>query len=643
MFNTTPSHSAARHPRSPRTHDADRQRRDADVTAATPASRASKQRRPPARPRRSTPALALGATLAALAISAPAALADPSCRPSGTDTVCTFAKPGTATWTVPPGVTGLQLDVFGAQGGGFFDGGRGAGTTWIPVTGGEALQVNVGGAGGFGASESSGGAGGFNGGAPGGGADSYGWSGSGGGGASDVRSGSFTLADRIIVAGGGGGSGGRNYASGGDGNSFNGDVGANGDTAFGDGYGGGGGTHWGAGGGGAGGSIGASVYGEAGAAGGFGPGGRGGDGIAFTSGAGGGGGGGYYGGGGGGGGWTKGGGGGGGGGFGSWGSDTNFLGGDGQVWITYTTPEANPPVTTITLSPAGANGEDGWYTRAVHATVAASDAAGGSSVNETRCTIDPPSAPATFDDLPASACPYLGAGADVTSDGQHTLYAASKDAAGNKETPRSAGFKIDQTPPTVTCTGTPAFRLNQAGAAVSATVTDGTSKPAQSPVSANADTASVGTQSVTLTGTDTAGNQATAACSYLVTYAFAGFPQPVDNLDADGHPVLNVAKGGQAIPLTWRLTDDNGIPVTSLTSAQITVVGISCSLDTTLDQLEEVAAGGSGLQNLGNGNYQLNWKSPTSYASSCKRLRLDLSEGSTTSPTYHTADFKFTK
>ena len=42
-------------------------------------------------------------------------------------------------------------------------------------------------------------------------------------------------------------------------------------------------------------------------------------------------------------------------------------------------------------------------------------------------------------------------------------------------------------------------------------------------------------------------------------------------------------------------------------------------------------------------NYQLNWKSPTSYASSCKRLRLDVSEGSTTSPIHHTADFKFTK
>jgi hypothetical protein len=116
---------------------------------------------------------------------------------------------------------------------------------------------------------------------------------------------------------------------------------------------------------------------------------------------------------------------------------------------------------------------------------------------------------------------------------------------------------------------------------------------------------------------------------------------PVADLDANGDPVLNVVKAGRAIPLKWRLTDATGAPVTTLTDAQITVVGIPCGLDTTLDQLEETTAGASGLQHLGEGNYQLNWKSPTGYANSCKRLRLDLSEGSITNPTYHTVDLKF--
>ena len=36
-----------------------------------------------------------------------------------------------------------------------------------------------------------------------------------------------------------------------------------------------------------------------------------------------------------------------------------------------------------------------------------------------------------------------------------------------------------------------------------------------------------------------------------------------------------------------------------------------------LDQLEQVAPGGSGLQNLGQGYYQLNWKTSKSFAGTC--------------------------
>ena len=45
--------------------------------------------------------------------------------------------------------------------------------------------------------------------------------------------------------------------------------------------------------------------------------------------------------------------------------------------------------------------------------------------------------------------------------------------------------------------------------------------------------------------------------------------------------------------------------------------------------------GASALKNLGNGNYQLDWKTPTSYANSCKTLKLDIGDGVT-----HNALFK---
>ena len=50
----------------------------------------------------------------------------------------------------------------------------------------------------------------------------------------------------------------------------------------------------------------------------------------------------------------------------------------------------------------------------------------------------------------------------------------------------------DTTPPQVQCASAPSFIIGQPGASVSATVTDGGSGPAASPVSADADTSHVG-------------------------------------------------------------------------------------------------------------------------------------------------------
>ncbi|MCG8577659.1 MAG: T9SS type A sorting domain-containing protein [Flavobacteriales bacterium] len=100
-------------------------------------------------------------------------------------------------YTVPPGVTSIQIEAYGASGGdspvGFGNGGLGGYVSAeFDVTPGEDLYIYVGGEG---AEEETGG---FNGGG-------NGVLNPGGGGASDVRQGGMTLTDRIIVAGGGGG------------------------------------------------------------------------------------------------------------------------------------------------------------------------------------------------------------------------------------------------------------------------------------------------------------------------------------------------------------------------------------------------------------------------------------------------------
>ena len=93
--------------------------------------------------------------------------------------------------------------------------------------------------------------------------------------------------------------------------------------------------------------------------------------------------------------------------------------------------------------------------------------------------------------------------------------------------------------------------------------------------------------------------------------------------------MLSPVKAGQAVPLKWRLVRGDGTPVTDLTQATLTASGLVCSVGTTPDLLEETVPGGSGLQNKGNGYYQINWKTPTAYAKSCKVLHLDLGEGIT--------------
>jgi hypothetical protein len=119
--------------------------------------------------------------------------------------------------------------------------------------------------------------------------------------------------------------------------------------------------------------------------------------------------------------------------------------------VTVVVPDNTAPTTTLTLGPATPNGSNDWYTSNVLLTVSATDDTGGSGVAETRCVLDPASAPASFDAI-SVGCAYLGAGADVISDGSHIVYAASRDGAGNNESVISTSFKIDKTPPEVTAT-----------------------------------------------------------------------------------------------------------------------------------------------------------------------------------------------
>lgn len=125
----------------------------------------------------------------------------------------------------------------------------------------------------------------------------------------------------------------------------------------------------------------------------------------------------------------------------------------------------------------------------------------------------------------------------------------------------------------------------------------------------------------TVNGTTTA-IPAGSGVTPLSTRVASQLRAPVDAL-----PVLNTVKAGRAVPLKWHLSEASGAPVLDLTSATLTVQHLECGRTTTTDAIEQTVAGASGLQDLGGGDYQLNWKTGTAWAGSCKTLRLDLGGG----------------
>lgn len=137
------------------------------------------------------------------------------------------------TWTVPAGVTAIEVDVWGASGGESRNSAPGLGgrtRARVNVTPGQTLYVYVGGEGQTSLGNTSWVTGGWN-----GGADGYNNSSSssagGGGGASDIRIGGTSLSNRVVVAGGGGGAGyncgGINAQRGGNGGGLIGENGSN--------------------------------------------------------------------------------------------------------------------------------------------------------------------------------------------------------------------------------------------------------------------------------------------------------------------------------------------------------------------------------------------------------------------------------
>jgi hypothetical protein len=271
--------------------------------------------------------------------------------------------------------------------------------------------------------------------------------------------------------------------------------------------------------------------------------------------------------------------------------------------------DGTSPVVTTAADPPEPDGTNGWY-------------------------ISAPTVSFTCTDAPSkvAVCPEP---ASVAEGSASSVTGTARDNAGNTVDATYGPVKVDLTDPTVICDDRVTYLLHQTGTLVGANVTDTPSGPVRAREVLAVDTGTVGDQTATVTGSDLAGRTGSDVCDYRVVYGFSGLQAPVNGSAG----AVNVVKAGKVVPLKWLLADATGVPVTTLGSVRVSTVSHSCTTTAggVQDPVDETAPGGSGLQNFGDGSYQYNWKTPTSYAGSCRTVRLDLGDD-----LLRTVEFRFT-
>jgi len=137
----------------------------------------------------------------------------------------------------------------------------------------------------------------------------------------------------------------------------------------------------------------------------------------------------------------------------------------------------------------------------------------------------------------------------------------------------------------------------------------------------------LGFNEVCVAASDANGNAANPVCqTFLVTYKFTGFEGPIDN------GLLNTASAGQTIPVRWQITDANGSPIANpgsflgVVSYQIDCASLG---GTPTDTIQEDFPIANGLHYSNDGRWQFAWKTPKSYANTCRAMYVQFDSGAT--------------
>ncbi len=229
-------------------------------------------------------------------------------------------------------------------------------------------------------------------------------------------------------------------------------------------------------------------------------------------------------------------------------------------------------------------------------------------------------------DFAVGANPYSVAIGDLDGDGKPDLAVAN---TGSDNVSILINTTTDTTPPTITLT-TPdgaVYTLNQVvnadyscddevgGSGLASCVGD---VPDGDPI----DTATVGSKAFTVDAEDNTGNMASVTHDYTVAYDFDGFFPPVNN-----PPILNAMKAGQAVPVKFSLTGDQGLDI--FAAGYPKSVQIACGTNPEVDGVEStVTAGSSGLSyDPVADQYTYVWKTDKGWAGTCRQLVVKLNDG----------------
>jgi hypothetical protein len=217
------------------------------------------------------------------------------------------------------------------------------------------------------------------------------------------------------------------------------------------------------------------------------------------------------------------------------------------------------------------------------------------------------------------------------------------DVAGNEASSTDGDVDLDKTKPTVAVTGVADGATYVLGSvpAAGCSTSDGLSG-VKTAASLSSSGGPVGTITATCSGAeDNAGNTNSASMMYTVIFNWTGFFQPIDNNpDQSGNPALatvwNSAKAGQAIPVKFSLSGDQGLSIFQAGYPKSTKVACP-NASAIVDGVETYAASTPGLHyDAVADQYVYVWKTATSLANTCQRLEVKLVDG-----TSHYAFFKF--